>query len=994
MKRPHAAPKKGAQKAYKRQKVEDFPKPLPSKPKRKVQLNELGWKTVEMPDRLDDTEGFYGLEEIEDVMIVKDPTTGNLTFETTKTEEEVARDVEEAWQREEEEAQRLEKITFGENQAPEEQDTTDEKVAEDKAKVATQAEDKELAWEGFSDDDDDAQTEESGHTAKTAKVPATAQEPGTQKLTKTEKKKRTKEAKLKKLEEEKASAKLAATNGVEKESDGDKEESETEDREDGETFGPGAFDILANQPDDDDDEEDVSAWDELELSEEMLGALAKLKFSKPTTIQKSTIPEILAGRDVIGKASTGSGKTLAFGIPIIESYLASRSSASKDPEDKMPIALIIAPTRELAHQINAHLIALCAKGDFDPPYITSITGGLSVQKQRRQLEKADIVVGTPGRLWEVISDGQGLLRKFKQIKFLVVDEADRLLSEGHFKEMGEILKVLEPDDVTDENAESDEREEIKRQTLVFSATFGKDLQKKLAGKVKGGGSDLMSQQQSMEYLLKKLQFREEKPVFIDANPMSQMASKLQEGLIECAGTEKDLYLYSLLMFYTKKRALVFTNSISAVRRITPFLTNLALPALPLHSNMPQKARLRSIERFKERPGSILVATDVAARGLDIPRVELVIHYHLPRAADTYVHRSGRTARAEASGASILICAPEEVAGVRRLVAKVHARASDAPKSKKTAFFIRTLDIDRRIVSRLKPRATISKRLADTVIAKEKKHSEDDVLRRAAEDLGVDYDSSEFEKEAKGKRGRGSGRKKKEKEASEMTKGEMQALRAELKSLLSQRINTGVSARYLTSGGIDVDALVAGEGNMEFLGNLDGLGFDDIWKFVYHFTFNVSPLHRLSIAGCCTVQPIEKTNMADTTEKVKKPKESGESKQPGTGEPRDMRVLGEREGVGGGGSGGKGSGERKRRNRTGAGKKSKGETRTAVTEECIKDLKKDIAVAEKVKALYERENLDLEEMRLLVDKEEEENFRVVEMEDKRLRVQLPNLNMRT
>ena len=776
---------------------------------------------MEMPDRLDDTEGFYGLEEIEDVMIVKDLTTGNLTFETTKTEEEVARDVEEAWQREEEEAQRLEKITFGEGQEPEEEDTT-----EKKAEVETQAEDNDLAWEGFSDDED-AQPDEPGQAAKTAKAPAATQEPGTQKLTKTEKKKRAKEAKLKKLEEEKANAKSTTTNGAGKESEDEKEDSDAGDREDGETFGPGAFDILANQPDDDDDEEDVSAWGDLELSEEMLGALAKLKFSKPTTIQKSTIPEIIAGRDVIGKASTGSGKTLAFGIPIVESYLASRSSASKDPEDKTPIALIIAPTRELAHQINAHLIALCAKGDFDPPYIASITGGLSVQKQRRQLEKADIVVGTPGRLWEVISDGQGLLRKFKQIKFLVVDEADRLLSEGHFKEMGEILKVLEPDDVTDENAESEEKEEIKRQTLVFSATFGKDLQKKLAGKVKGGGSDLMSQQQSMEYLLKKLQFREEKPVFIDANPMSQMASKLQEGLIECAGTEKDLYLYSLLMFYTKKRALVFTNSISAVRRITPFLTNLALPALPLHSNMPQKARLRSIERFKERPGSILVATDVAARGLDIPQVELVIHYHLPRAADTYVHRSGRTARAEASGASILICAPEEVAGVRRLVAKVHARASDAPKSKKTAFFIRTLDIDRRIVSRLKPRATISKRLADTVIAKEKKHSEDDVLRRAAEDLGVDYDSSEFEKEAKGKRGRGSGRKKKEKEASEMTKGEMQALRAELKSLLSQRINTGVSARYLTSGGIDVDALVAGEGNMQFLGNLDGLGFDDM-----------------------------------------------------------------------------------------------------------------------------------------------------------------------
>ena len=831
MKRPNTAPQKPSQKAHKRQKVErtkaaPFPKPFPSstKAKRRVQLNELGWKPVSMPDRLDDVEGFYGLEEIDDVEIVKDPVTGNLTFETTKTEEEVAQDVEEAWQREEDEAKRLEAITFGDGEADGKEDTTQA----DAAQEPVQEENEEVAWEGFSDEEE-AQTAAPAQAADAdvtdvADAATTNGEPEMKKLTKTEKKKRAKEAKLKKQEEEKAKAELPTPDDGEEEED-EEDEVEEDEVEDGETFGPGAFDILANQPDDDDDETDVRAWNELDLSEEMLGALAKLKFSKPTGIQASTIPEIMAGRDVIGKASTGSGKTLAFGIPVIESWLAARSTA-KDPEDKAPIALIIAPTRELAHQINAHLIALCAKGDFDPPYIASITGGLSVQKQRRQLEKADIVVGTPGRLWEVISGGQGLLPKFKQIKFLVVDEADRLLSEGHFKEMGEILKVLEPDDEPNENGDEEPAPETQRQTLVFSATFGKDLQRKLAGKTKYSG-DLMSQQQSMEYLLKKLRFREEKPMFIDANPTSQMASKLQEGLIECAGTEKDLYLYSLLMFYTKKRALVFTNSISAVRRITPFLTNLALPALPLHSNMPQKARLRSIERFKERPGSILVATDVAARGLDIPQIDLVIHYHLPRAADTYVHRSGRTARADASGASILICAPEEVAGVRRLIAKVHARASDAPKSKKTAFFIRTLDIDRRIVSRLKPRATISKKLSDTVIAKEKKHSEDDVLRRAAEDLGVDYDSEEFEKEAPGKRGRGSGRKKKEKEASEMTKAEMQSLRAELKHLLSQRINTGVSARYLTSGGIDVDALVAGEGNMEFLGNLDGLGFDEV-----------------------------------------------------------------------------------------------------------------------------------------------------------------------
>jgi ATP-dependent RNA helicase DDX24/MAK5 len=821
MKRQHNAPK-AAHKAHKRQKVEKKARSEIPIPKRKIRLDDLGWSQVSMPDRLEDFEGFYGLEEIEDVSIVKDAVTGNLSFETSKTDEQIEQDIEKAWQREEEEAKRLEQITFGGEEEPKDEDDVIEEKVEKKAKQNGDHDDDADSWGGFSDGEEQS---EDVQTAAEDTAPTTVGILKTKTDDKSDKKKQKDTmSKKEKAAEKKAAEKAKQAAIVAKESDAEKPDDE--ELSEGETFGPGAFDILANRADDEDDEVDVSAWEELELSTKMLDALAKLKFSTPTTIQASTIPEIMAGRDVIGKASTGSGKTLAFGIPIIEAFLASKSN-STDAKDKVPLALVIAPTRELAHQITAHLTALCAKADFDAPRITSITGGLAVQKQRRQLETADIVVGTPGRLWEVISSGQGLLDKLKQIRFLVVDEADRLLSQGNYKELGEILKILEKDDPMEEGAEEDTAPEFERQTLVFSATFQKNLQQKLAGKAKGGGGgDLMSKQQSMEYLLKKLKFREEKPKFIDANPGSQMASRLKEGLIECAGTEKDLYLYSLLMFYPNKRALIFTNSISAVRRLTPFLQNLALPALPLHSSMVQKARMRSIERFKERPGSILVATDVAARGLDIPKVDLVIHYHLPRAADTYVHRSGRTARAEASGSSILICGPEEVAGVRRLIAKVHARADEAPKSKKTAYFIRTLDIDRRTVARLKPRATISKKLADTVIAKEKKHSEDDLLRRGAEDLGVDYDSEEFEQEAKGKKGRGSGRKKREKEASEMTKGEQQALRAELKSMLSQRINTGVSAKYLTSGGIDVEALMAGEGNMGFLGNVDGLGFDD------------------------------------------------------------------------------------------------------------------------------------------------------------------------
>jgi ATP-dependent RNA helicase DDX24/MAK5 len=280
------------------------------------------------------------------------------------------------------------------------------------------------------------------------------------------------------------------------------------------------------------EEVDVSAWEELDLSSESLSALAKLGFANPTPIQRTSIPEILAGHDVIGKASTGSGKTLAFAIPILEKWLEGHSGEddSNVHETKAPIALILSPTRELAHQLTEHITALCS-GLSSAPYIATVTGGLSVQKQQRQLLKADIIIGTPGRLWEVMSSSIELSASFKKIRFLVVDEADRLLTEGHFKEAEEILNSLD----RQVDGEEDEAFVPSRQTLVFSATFHKGLQQKLAGKGKYG---LMDKNESMEYLLKKLNFREEKPKFIDANPVSQMAEGLREGMVECAGTEK------------------------------------------------------------------------------------------------------------------------------------------------------------------------------------------------------------------------------------------------------------------------------------------------------------------------------------------------------------------------------------------------------------------------------------------------------------------------
>lgn len=302
-------------------------------------------------------------------------------------------------------------------------------------------------------------------------------------------------------------------------------------QDDTSTLVSNAFRAL--QEDDTEEGTDISAWADLDLSADTLSALSKLGFAKPTPIQAAAIPEVLAGHDVVGKAATGSGKTLAFGIPMVESWLEIYKDLDEDEQKKSrpPTGLVLSPTRELAHQLTEHMTALC-KGLENAPFVAAVTGGLSVQKQQRQLAKADIIIGTPGRLWEVMSSSIELTESMKQIKFLVIDEADRLLTEGHFKEAEEIISSLD----RQQGAEEGDDESIPtRQTLVFSATFHKGLQQKLAGKGKQG---LMDDSQSMEYLLKKLNFREEKPKFVDVNPISQMAENLKEGMIECGGTEK------------------------------------------------------------------------------------------------------------------------------------------------------------------------------------------------------------------------------------------------------------------------------------------------------------------------------------------------------------------------------------------------------------------------------------------------------------------------
>ncbi|OAP65250.1 hypothetical protein AYL99_01222 [Fonsecaea erecta] len=695
----------------------------------------LKWKTVPLPTRLEDAEGFFGLEEIDDVDVVRDGTTHHVMFRP--------------------------KSLAGVYDNPSSKQSDEE-------------------WQGF--DDESAETEEV--ESKPIVRPDSSKDI------------------LQSSKKGKDTEKRKPTNKSRREDD---------------VVPNMKFDVLLESLED--PKIDVSAWKGLDLSPTSLSQLSRLGFARPTPIQAASIPPIMQGHDVIGKAVTGSGKTLAFGIPIFEHWLSSEnavSNASAKSKESI-LALILAPTRELALQLNRHLNELCI-GLEDHPKVVAVTGGLSIYKQHRQLEYADIVVATPGRLWEVMNDASndhdvdGLVDRLKKIQFLVVDEADRLLSEGHFKEIENILDALDRK-IVDEEEDQDTAQgspNSTRQTLVFSATFHKGLHQKLTGKLKSASrmnsSNLLTNQQSMEYLLRKLSFREQKPTFVDVNPSSQMADALAESVVECPAMKKDLFLYTLLMQHPNKKTLVFTNSISAVKRVTALLQTLKQPAVGLHSTMPQKSRLRSLERFAAQ-SNVLVATDVAARGLDIKGIEVIIHYHVPRTADMYVHRSGRTARAEMSGQSILLCSPDEVAGVRRLIAEVH----------KDDGALETIQLEGRLMQSLEPHVSLAQKITEATQAKEKTATKEDWLRSAAEELGVDYDSEEFESQGqRGKRGRGGGRVKKEKGHAAISKDQLAQWRTELDVLLRKRINLGISERYLAGGRVDVEALLRGRMDGTFL----------------------------------------------------------------------------------------------------------------------------------------------------------------------------------
>lgn len=441
-------------------------------------------------------------------------------------------------------------------------------------------------------------------------------------------------------------------------------------------------DPLAGTHDENDVEEDAAdeneyyAWSSLRLHTLLLKSIRRLKYKEPTPIQKACIPAAAhQGKDVIGAAETGSGKTLAFGLPILQRLLEEREKADNliaetgEADEKITStgylrALVITPTRELALQVTDHIKEV-AKGTNIR--VVPIVGGMSSEKQERILKsRPEVVVGTPGRLWELMSGGATHLVELHSLSFFVLDEADRMIESGHFQELQSIIDMLP---VKSNQTEGQSRtvdncvtvsniQRKKRQTFVFSATIAlsADFRKKLKrGSLKPKLNEGLN---SIETLSERAGIRENAAI-VDLTNASILAHKLEESFIECREEDKDAYLYYISSVHGQGRTIVFCTSIAALRHTCSLLRILGVTVWSLHAQMQQRARLKAIDHFRTNDHGILIATDVAARGLDITGIRTVIHYQLPHSAEVYVHRSGRTARAFSDGCSIALISPNE-----------------------------------------------------------------------------------------------------------------------------------------------------------------------------------------------------------------------------------------------------------------------------------------------------------------------------------------------
>ncbi|KAK3927781.1 ATP-dependent RNA helicase DDX24, partial [Frankliniella fusca] len=454
-----------------------------------------------------------------------------------------------------------------------------------------------------------------------------------------------------------------------------------------------------------------------------------------------------------------------FDFPIMgKSKVKSKSQYTPKPL----YALILTPTRELAVQISEHLKAAAKYTDIA---VSVVVGGLASQKQERILNRGpEIVVATPGRLWELIHEGHPHLSNVDSLRYLAIDETDRMLEKGHFEELQKILEKIN----------DNEAHKKKRQNFVFSATLTMTHEPpryvmKKKGKKKGQPpAARLTPAQKLSSIMKTVGLTD--PKIVDITDSSGVAQKLTEAQIVCSFEEKDYYLYYFLQRHPG-RTLVFCNSIEAVRRLSQLFTFLGCSPWPLHAKMHQKQRLKNLERFCADPKGILLATDVAARGLDIPNVQHVIHYQTPRTAEGYVHRSGRTARAQQEGLTVLLMEPSEVSTSARLF-RTLGRDSSLP----------TFPVEMQWMPSVKQRVDLARRVDKLELQARRVNTEHGWFDKLVKEMDLEMSDDELPTSYS-------------RDGANKVKKQAAALRKQLTALLSKPlIPKGFSSKYPTQTG--------------------------------------------------------------------------------------------------------------------------------------------------------------------------------------------------
>ena len=360
----------------------------------------------------------------------------------------------------------------------------------------------------------------------------------------------------------------------------------------------------------------MTTFSDLGLIEPLLRALTAEGYETPTPIQARAIPALLTGRDMLGSAQTGTGKTAAFALPLLQRLDANRIKV----QPRCPRALVLAPTRELAMQIyegfgvyGKHLAfkrAVIFGGVGQGQQVASLNGGI------------DILVATPGRLLDLMNQRHVNLQ---HVEFLVLDEADRMLDMGFIRDVKTILARIGKN----------------RQTLLFSATMPKEI---------------------AELATSMLKDHER----VEVTPPATTVERIDQRVMFVAREDKRKLLTALLGDKAISRVLVFTRTKHAANRVTEHLVKAGIPADAIHGNKSQNARQRSLASFKDGKTRVLVATDIAARGIDVDGISHVINFELPAEPESYVHRIGRTARAGSTGIAIAFCDAEEVGDLRAI----------------------------------------------------------------------------------------------------------------------------------------------------------------------------------------------------------------------------------------------------------------------------------------------------------------------------------------